>query len=373
MAGALNARVTPEAFGPQFSGQVVDVDSGTVVWGRDADRLLNPASTTKLVTATTALTVLGADHQITTSVRRGSSWSQVVLVGGGDPSLSSAHVAVLARATAATLRVHRVSRVKVWFDDSLFAAPSPAPGWKSEYVPNDVRAVRALVVDERHAADTSLDAARVFAARLGAAGIAVVAVGRGRAPAGAPTVAVVRGDRLDVITDTMLLSSDNDHAEALYRLVALALGQRATWAGSAAAGRAALSAQGVAIGAGQLYDGSGLSLRDRLSAGQLVSVVTRTLDPLSAAAPVSAALPVAGLSGTLRASLGRFSTSPSSCAAGLVHAKTGTLDQAIALAGWTAGADGRLKAFAFVVNGAGDGLRLKRRVDALAATVTGCY
>jgi D-alanyl-D-alanine carboxypeptidase/D-alanyl-D-alanine-endopeptidase (penicillin-binding protein 4) len=43
-----------------------------------------------------------------------------------------------------------------------------------------------------------------------------------------------------------------------------------------------------------------------------------------------------------------------------------------ALAGWTKGTDGRVKAFAFVVNGKKANLTLKRKLDMLAATVTGC-
>jgi serine-type D-Ala-D-Ala carboxypeptidase/endopeptidase (penicillin-binding protein 4) len=83
-------------------------------------------------------------------------------------------------------------------------------------------------------------------------------------------------------------------------------------------------------------------------------------------------LPLSGRTGTLRASLGRFVTIESACARGRVHAKTGTLGDAAALAGWTKGSDGRIKAFAFVVNGKKANLTLKRKLDALAATVTGC-
>ena len=368
IASALTARVTPAAFGTRVAGQVVDVATGAVVWEKNPRWLLKPASTTKLVTATDALATYGPRHRFTTSVRRGSSWGQVVLVGGGDPSLSSGDLAVLARGTAAQLSVRGVTRVKVWFDDSLFPAPSSAPGWKAKYVPTDVRAVRALVVDERHGVDTSLDAALAYAARLRRAGIEVIAVGRGRALRGSPLVADVRGDRLDAIVARMLLTSDNDHAEALHRLVALGVGAPPTWAGSAAAQRSVLAGQGVTVGPRQLYDGSGLSRGDRLSAAQLVTLVTHVLGS-SADFP----LPVSGVSGTLRASLGRFKTAPSACAVGRVHAKTGSLDDAVALAGWTTDADGFVKAFAFVVNGRGDSLTLKRRVDTLAATVTGCY
>ena len=56
-----------------------------------------------------------------------------------------------------------------------------------------------------------------------------------------------------------------------------------------------------------------------------------------------------------------------------MFAKTGTLSDVVSLAGWTTGADGRIKTFAFVVNGKTSTTTLKQDVDMLAATVTGCY
>ncbi len=58
---------------------------------------------------------------------------------------------------------------------------------------------------------------------------------------------------------------------------------------------------------------------------------------------------------------------------GRVFAKTGTLNDVVSLAGWTTGADGRVKVFAFMVNGKTSTTTLKQNVDMLAATVTGCY
>jgi D-alanyl-D-alanine carboxypeptidase/D-alanyl-D-alanine-endopeptidase (penicillin-binding protein 4) len=55
-----------------------------------------------------------------------------------------------------------------------------------------------------------------------------------------------------------------------------------------------------------------------------------------------------------------------------VFAKTGTLSDVVSLAGWTTGADGRVKVFAFMVNGRTSSTTLKQDVDMLAATVTGC-
>ena len=85
-------------------------------------------------------------------------------------------------------------------------------------------------------------------------------------------------------------------------------------------------------------------------------------------------LPIAGKTGTLRASYGRFTAATSKCAVGAVHAKTGTLSDAVALAGWTRGLDGQVKTFAFVINGKPTSTTLMRQnIDMLAATVTGCY
>jgi D-alanyl-D-alanine carboxypeptidase/D-alanyl-D-alanine-endopeptidase (penicillin-binding protein 4) len=374
MSTLLSSRATAARLGSRFSGTVLDVASGATVWSRRGTTALMPASTTKLVTATNALSVYGPQHRFTTTVRRGSSWHDVVLVGAGDPSLSTADLTVLARATALQVRAHGARTVRVWADDSLFSRPTLARGWKSSYVPAEVRAVRALVVDEHRAADTSLDAATVFARRLRAAGVKTTTVRRASAPKGAPLLASVKGDDLRSIVTRMLLVSDNDHAEAVHRLVAVAQRHGGTWVGGRTAQRTVLASEGVRLPAGRLWDGSGLSRSDRLTSRELARVVVNAFetDQPELALLREDGLPLAGRTGTLGPSSRRFVTRDSACARGKVHAKTGTLGDAAALAGWTTGADGRLKAFAFVVNGKRADLVLKRKLDALAATVTGC-
>jgi D-alanyl-D-alanine carboxypeptidase len=56
-----------------------------------------------------------------------------------------------------------------------------------------------------------------------------------------------------------------------------------------------------------------------------------------------------------------------------VVAKTGLLRGVVTLAGVTPDAQGTLKAFAILVNGPASTLTTRRKVDALAATVTGCW
>jgi D-alanyl-D-alanine carboxypeptidase/D-alanyl-D-alanine-endopeptidase (penicillin-binding protein 4) len=335
-----------------------------------------PASTTKLVTAVDALSIYGPDHRFTTTVRQGSTPDSIVLVGSGDPSLSSGNLASLAAEVAAGLTASGVTSVKLWADDYRFARPTLAYGWKTSNVPTDVRLVRALVVDGRNVQDTTIDAAKIFATKLEAAGLTVRSVGRARVPAGTPVLASVQGLPLDQIVRRMLLVSDNDYAEALHRLVGIATGYGSTWTGARKAQVAALGAQGFKLPYDQLFDGSGISRKDRLTANQLSGLLATVLEPGRTDLAVmtsGGALPVSGLTGTLAARYKRYTATPSKCAAGKVTAKTGTLNDAVALSGWTIGTDGRVKTFAFLVNGRWATKALMQRVDALAATVNGCY
>ena len=290
-----------------------------------------PASTTKLVTATEALATFGSSHRFTTTVRQGAQQNQadqVVLVGSGDPDLSSAQLAALAKAAAAKMKAARQTRVRLYADDSLFAAPTLATGWKSSYVPADTTWLRSLVVDRHDVPDTALDAAKVFAAKLKANGITVTRIGRGRAAVKAPLLASSAGVTLGTSISHMMLTSDNEHAEALHRLVGIRMGYGNTWSAARAAQQKGLAAQGLTATA--LYDGSGLSRSDRLTGIQLAPgrrqrLRARQQHPAGAAAQQRRA---AGL-GEDRDAAGRPTAgSPRrrpGAPSGKVHAKTGSL------------------------------------------------
>jgi serine-type D-Ala-D-Ala carboxypeptidase/endopeptidase (penicillin-binding protein 4) len=374
IASMLTVRATNDQLGNDLTGLVTDGVSKTLLWQQRRGTGQLPASTTKLVTSVNALTVFGPAHRFTTTVRKGSTWAKVVIVGAGDPSLNRTNLKALAAATAHDVRAHNVRRVTVQVDDSLFARPSLAYGWMSGYMPTDVSPVRALVVNQHTRWDTSIDAAKEFAAQLKLYGVSTRAIERARATRGNPVLASVQGRRLDSIVKSMLLPSDNDYAEALHRLVALRMGYAATWSGAAAAQRKVLAGLGIDLGTSRLYDGSGLSRADRLTARQLVSVLSLALDGNHPKlVSMLDSLPVAGRTGTLAANYLRYITWPTKCAVGLVEGKTGSLRGVITLAGYARGADGRTKAFAFLANGVPSTLTTRRAVDKLATTLTGCW
>ena len=373
MRSLLTSRSVSSVFGSSFTGSVIDVESNKAVWGRNRTTALKPASTNKLVTAHNALTVFGPYNEFTTHVRQGTG-DVVVLVGAGDPGLSSAQISALADTTAADVRRRGGTKAHVWVDDSMFPAPSLAIGWRSTYVPDEVTPLRALVRDQRDLDDTSVDAGIYFRDRLRAQGLSAWYAGRTTVSSSSRSIASSRGPSVYQTVGPMLLNSSNDIAEMYHRVVAQSQRQPTTWTGAAAAQKTVLTREGLAISAG--YDGSGLSRSDRISSLQLATIVDRGLDPSYPDLwPMRSStwMPTAGRTGTLSAAYGRFTQPPSKCAAGKVWAKTGSLSDVVALAGWTTATDGRVKAFAFVVNGKQSDVALRRSIDTLAATVNGCF
>ena len=371
----LTLRALMTDLGPDLAGLVTDAATGQVVWSQTPLEAQLPASNVKLVTAINALSTFGPTYRFTTRVVAGKTPNRVVLVGAGDPSLSTRQLGAMARTVAATSLAAGVPRVRLLVDDSLFATPTMATGWRSSYYrAQDVSPVRALVVDQHVSADTALDAGLVFAKRLKRWGLTVSGVGHTKHLPTAAVLAESQGVDLATQVVTMLQLSDNDTAEALHRLVALQTGFPATWDGAAQAQVAALAKLGLTL-TGRLYDGSGLSRADRLTATDLLTVLGKTFDPAhpELAGLQQGALPLAGVTGTLGPRYLRYQTGPSACAAGLVQAKTGSLSGAIALTGYAQNLDGTVKLFSFLLNGVPSTLRTRRAVDKLAATVTGCW
>ena len=374
VADRLAIRSTARNLGPDLAGMVTDATTGAVLWSRTPNEVQIPASNTKIITAVNALEAFGPTHRFTTKVVTGATPRQVVLVGSGDPSLKSVHLNRMARTVAAAVQAQGLRTVRVQVDDSLFPAPTLATGWKSSYVTRDVSHVRALVVDQHRRWDTSIDAGQVFAAKLRKWGLKVRKVTRAVAPEGATVLAQSLGAPLSNQVAYMLQVSDNDVAESLHRLVAVQTGFEPSWDGARQAQIAALGALGVPL-TSTVYDGSGLSRRDRLSPATLATVLAVIMDSRhpNLVGLQHGAFAVAGVSGTLAPDYRRYVTNPTRCAAGLVEAKTGSLSGVISLSGFARGADGNVKIFSFLLNKVPSTLTTRRAVDRLAATVTGCW
>jgi D-alanyl-D-alanine carboxypeptidase/D-alanyl-D-alanine-endopeptidase (penicillin-binding protein 4) len=386
---ALAPYVGTGALGGHVDVAVGALDSDRIVF-RSGTGAVTPASTTKLLTATAALEKLGPMARFRTTVRQAGD--RIVLVGGGDPFLATSSTSAkglypqratlsdLAAQTAAALSARGVTAVRLGYDDSLFSGPTTSPQWPASYLPQDVvPPITALWVDEgrgpdhRYVADPSRAAADAFATALAAHGIKV----RGSV---APRVAAATGEEiagvesapLGEIVERTLAVSDNNAAEVIAHHVGLEVRQDGSFAGGAAAVMDVLGELGVETAGSVVYDGSGLSRRDRLTPETLLGVLRLAAsDDHPELRQVITGLPVAGFTGSLQ---WRFDDAPAE-ARGRVRAKTGTLTGVSGLAGIASDVDGNLMAFVAIADKVAvpDTLAARRDLDRIAAALGSCH
>lgn len=382
LAGALTPLLKDPALGPRPAASVIDVTTGRRLYGKNPDTGLTPASTTKIATAVAVLSALGPDHRLTTRAALEPDTKEVVLVGGGDPTLTarekagdSASLRTLAADTAAALADRGVREVTLSYDTTLYAGDEMHPIG----VDGNLARVTPLMADEgrtndstsgpaERVRDPAADAARRFGDFLKSHGVKTTAPGPSKATTRADTLAAVSSPPLSALVERMLTNSDNDIAEALARQTAIATGERADFAGVGKAVSSRLRKLGLPLKDAAFKDGSGLNRADRLTPGLLTALLAKAADPAHPELrPALTGLPVAGFTGTLTS---RYAAG----AAGVVRAKTGTLSGVHALAGTLVDEDGRLLAFAFLAADTDPGRpqATQQALDRVAGALAAC-
>ncbi|OMH32420.1 D-alanyl-D-alanine carboxypeptidase/D-alanyl-D-alanine-endopeptidase [Tersicoccus sp. Bi-70] len=384
--------------GVDVSAAVLDAATGRAVHQDAAAEPRLPASNLKLLSSLAILSTLDPQSRLTTTAVRGTGRGEVVLVGAGDvmlgsgrsdPSATQGHAGLrtLAERTATSLRAAGVTGpVRVSVDTTRFAGPALNPAWYADDVADgQIGAVGPLALWSGHSradaapgerpADPALAAGQVFAAALRtalgpAADVAPVVT---RTPAPVPSTAARLGavDSATVGEQVrwLLEHSDNDVAEALTRVAARAAGRPTDPVGTAAfvkdtATRLGLDTRGLVV-----TDACGLADGNRVSASTLAGAMRRIVTDGRFDDGV-AGLPVAGLTGTLD---DRFDDAADAAGAGVVRAKTGTLNAASTLTGYVLDRDGRLLVFALMAsNPPGATAAARGALDRAAAALAGC-
>jgi D-alanyl-D-alanine carboxypeptidase/D-alanyl-D-alanine-endopeptidase (penicillin-binding protein 4) len=321
------------------------------------EEALVPASTLKVLTAAAALEVLGADHRFVTTAAAdaepdaaGTLSGDLVLVGGGDPVLSTPEYEAYLRSTprhrddpvtalaalADALVARGLRRVEgsVLGDDSRHESLRYLPVWEPDYRDDgNIAYLSALTVDDanadfpgRAAADEpATHAASELASLLRARGVTITGgVGR-TGTAERVELARVESAPLADIAAALIRSSDNQTGELLVRELGVATARDGSTAAGLSAVTAALERLGVPLDGARIVDGSGLSRHNRVSCHTLLAGVALGARPGFEA--LRSGLAVAGRTGTLAE---RMTAAP---AAGRVRAKTGTLDGVTGLVG----------------------------------------
>ncbi len=371
-SASLGGRVASIVSASRFAGP----GTGVMIYDETRDRLvyrraplaeLKPASNMKLTTAAAALGRIGAGTRLTTRVYAtgsqvsGTLTGNLWLVGGGDPSFSTSvfakrawggaagQIAELAAAVRAAGIRHVTGRV--FGDETLFDKVRTGPLWKPSYW-RDCPPISALSVNKSLRSfsqpysypSPAQRAAEVLRGALAARGVRVDHDPRVyHTPSTATLVASEPSPPMYRLVLEMNRPSDNYFAEVLNKRIATAAGMAGTTHNGRLATRAYLMSLGINMTGARMYDGSGLSTGDRLSARQILAVLRRASFQ-SYGGLFRRSLPVAGVNGTLSH---RMRTGP---ARGNAQAKTGTLDDASALSGYVRTANGHQIVFSIVIN-----------------------
>ncbi|MCW0214185.1 MAG: D-alanyl-D-alanine carboxypeptidase/D-alanyl-D-alanine-endopeptidase [Pseudonocardia sp.] len=378
-----------------FGGVVVDPaaprGSGPL-WQLSPDEPLVPGSTGKLLTAGAALLTLDSTERFATRVVTGATPDTVVLVGGGDPTLTAlpagqnsvypdpARLDDLVADVKKALPNQNIRKVVI--DTSAWTGPTLAEGWDPTDVPGGfVAPMVPLMLDGGRVDPTAQDGPRVddpaeqagvaFAKKLG---LSAKAVSVGTAPPDAQDLGTALSAPVSQLVEHLMTTSDNVLAEALARRVAITRQGDPSFVGSAKETLAALSQAGFDVTGATMVDGSGLSTADRvpprLLGALLAAAAAPSLGPddTEFLRPIISGLPVAGGDGTLE---DRFGTGVSAEGRGVVRAKTGTLTGVSSLAGVVTDVDGRLLVFAMMSNGVSPAT-VRPKLDTIAATLSRC-
>lgn len=343
---------------------------GAVVSSKNENLPVIPASNMKLVVAATALEVLGPSYTFRTSAvgavdAAGIVTSDLALLGGGDPLLTTddwfANNAQTYRqinttrleALADAMVARGVTRVngRVVGDASRYDDEYFHPSWDTDLHGLEAGPIDALMVNDSWlgnsfngprdlAVDPALRTAEVFTQMLRERGIPVgqgSAVGLGEF---GDEIAGIDSQPLAAIVQEMLLTSDDNTAEVLVKEMGSHSGSGGTTAAGLEVVLDTLAAWGMPLIGVSLVDGSGLSRNNLVTCDLLVGVLHRS----TPTGPLGAGLPVAGTSGTL---IDEFVGTP---VAGSMQAKTGSLTDVKALAGYLPVAGGDTIEFAVILN-----------------------
>ena len=359
------------------AGCLVVASGDNVVYEVNPDAALHPASVVKVLTAIAAVDVLGEAARFRTEVlssspvQDGVVVGDLVLVGGGDPTLGTRAWAaqrprppspitllddLTDRVVASGVRQvkGRVMGREDRYDRRRYASATPQRLIRD----GEIGPVAALTVNDGFRIwghpgvpfdDPVAGAAEVFTELLRERGVVVEGGSAGEGSAPRHAVSSIESATVGEITAGMIRDSDNETAELLVKAMGHRRGAGTTGAGIAAV-VGALRKRGLPVDGLVYADGSGLSSTNRVTCRLLVAALQTEV------AALSNGLPVAAATGTLAS---RFRTSP---AAGRLRAKTGSLDGVAALAGFAESPAGTLR-FAWVANGIPDARTGRRLQD----------
>lgn len=371
-----------------FSVAIAAAD-GTIAAERNLDTEREPASTTKTLTAFTAVHTLEMSGTLDTEVylTHADTSPTIVLQGHGDMLLGEgqndpshingrAGLATLAQNTAQSLRQRGIDQVALAVDDSLFGDDNTSTALEQNndgnamYTPLSSMAVDGgrmrygLTADPDAFTDyptlsrtTASDAAQTFRSLLTRQGITVTDSSDTSGTEASARIAKVSSAPLNEVMAFMLRHSDNTLAELFARLTALKLGLGNSMDADIQAVVQVLRANDIPTDGLHLTSCSGLAAGTRLRIPTLLAVQRSLVGLDDGGAAEIEGLSVPGLTGTAR------NRAANDDIKGLARVKTGSLGGVRALVGNVSREHGGVLLFAVIVNDSSNELAANNAID----------
>jgi D-alanyl-D-alanine carboxypeptidase len=283
---------------------VVDPTSKATIYSKSPDVLRAPASVLKLFSMSTVLHTISPNTIFTTTIFATSQSSTYVLIGDTDPWLTS--------------------------------SPYEAKKYHRAFLPSLMNTILAdkpklksinLQYFGLNGADAKI-LKRFFTGRVKIRLIPLKSLREAKKSA-KRQIARIKSPQLSKIVDFTLLYSDNKLADRLVKMASYKLGFGTTADGIKSAVNKTLNDLRIPTKGLVIEDGNGLSHSTRVSVRQIADLlVAIKRDPQLKV--MYEGLPIAGKTGTLK---NRFRTDAPN-AVGLIHAKTGWIDNTVSLAGY---------------------------------------
>lgn len=298
---------SPALAGPSMI--LIDRTSGEIVFQKDATSLRKPASVLKLLSTSAALQYLDPNYRYVTRVSKGLNPRTLVISGNLDPWMtgSSLEASKNHRAWLPYLVNRSIADLKAEETTPLHNVSIEYSGLYSK----DIAVLKHYYLAKGVKAKFKEIKSNQVDSVLG------------------QEIATVSSPSIREMVKFALTWSDNLLAERLARAAAHAVGFSMNDTGVAETIKKLLDDLQVDQSGLYIHDGSGLSKQSRVTAKLIADLLLKIRGDEKFAA-VYEGLPISGISGTLES---RFiNTAPQ--AVGLVHAKTGTLDGTVSLAGY---------------------------------------
>ena len=341
----------------QIGLMVYDLTADSCIYAYNHRQTMRPASTQKLVTAITALDLLGDDYMLSTQLYyRGTLSGNVltgdlVCVGGMDPAFDRedllAFVESMRKIGVDTIRGTIVADRSFKDDDLL------GEGWCWD---DDNPTLSPLLIARKD------DFTIRLAQALRDNGVVVAPVSEQGLSFSTNSLIPIatRSHTLDQILLKMMKDSDNLYAEAVFYQLGAATGNRpakATHARNVI--NRLISKVGLQPTDYKIADGSGLSLYNYLSPELHVTLLRYVYRNPKILSRLLSVLPIAAEDGTLKSRMA------GTAAAGNVRAKTGTVTAVSCLAGYCTAYNGHDLCFAIMNQGVlkiADGRAMQDRI-----------